>query len=108
MAYLCASEREWETRYGHKFKRWEAGAAMDWLHREDGPALTLLDEQGRVWEEYWFLHGRNHRVGGPQRTIYDRDGSLISERWMEDDILVRQVEHKSIHDVIAARVHTQG
>ena len=52
-------------------------------HKEDGPAVIVVDKFDGVTTEYWYHHGQLHRLDGPAvvETIdRDEDGKRVQRK----------------------------
>lgn len=69
---------------------------MEWyldgkLSRNDGPAIVVHDEQGRLVREGFYQAGKHHRVDGPAELQYDPDtGIAYTEMWKVNGQLHRE------------------
>ena len=52
-------------------------------HRDskEGPTVINYNEDGSVWREEWYNHGKRHRTDGPAVIEYNEDGSVWRETY---------------------------
>jgi hypothetical protein len=69
----------------------------DQIDREEGPAITKLDTDGKVASEQWYTNGINTKDGSPSSITY-LNGVKTSEKWTDADGKPHAVGHPAIHD----------
>ena len=75
-------ETQLNGRYKEKYK--ESYYKNNVLHRDDGPALIVLDFDGNIREVSYYSDGLLHRKDGPAKIIYDHKGNVITERCFQN------------------------
>jgi hypothetical protein len=58
-------------------------------HREDGPAVEWLDDDG-VYLSEWYKHDKLHRDGGPAREWRGINGATGTGHWYREGLLHRE------------------
>jgi hypothetical protein len=67
------------------------------LHRDDGPAVINYFENGMAQTEQWFYEGREHREDGPAELTYDQLAALKGESVVEDEVWWT---HGQLHELL--------
>ena len=71
--------------FGKKFtqEEWSTGdPENEYNHREDGPAIIVSDENGKIIKEEWFQYGKKYRENNkPAIVEYYENGNLKSQTW---------------------------
>ena len=58
-----------------------------YLHREDGPAITIYRPDGSKEREEWWWEGEKHREDGPAVIFYRPDETVeLEEYWREGEV----------------------
>ncbi len=60
------------------------------LHREDGPAHTVINERGVILLQIWSINGEFHREGKPAHVEYTSDNKIIKEIWYQNGKIHRE------------------
>jgi hypothetical protein len=72
-------------------------------HRQDGPALIFISNNGLIGRTEWWLNGSRYRKDGPAISVYFRDGSSFIEEWFIDGIQHKEItyhKNKNIASII--------
>jgi hypothetical protein len=73
---------------------------QEFLHREDGPAYVVTDNEGNVSIEVWFVNGYCHRLDGPAEMHYSKkDGKEIFSKYYVEGAWCDKAEF-NIHPLV--------
>lgn len=70
-----------------KYEKW---IKNDILHRTNGPALQIWNEDGQIIYEIWSKNGKWHRKDGPAQTEWYDNGNKKSEKWYKKGVMHRE------------------